>query len=90
MVVAVAPRLAGRSGMAFLAAGTDGADGPSEIAGAVVDSESDLLAQEGGYSADLALANNDSQPYLAACGGLITTGPTGTNLNDLMMMLRIR
>ena len=90
MATSVAPSLAGQSGLAFLAAGTDGSDGPSEYAGAVVDSESDGLARTAGHSAESALANNDSQSYLAACGGLITTGPTGTNLNDLMMLLRLR
>ncbi|HSI72434.1 MAG TPA: DUF4147 domain-containing protein [Fimbriimonas sp.] len=73
---------------AFLAAGTDGSDGPTVAAGAVVDSRSCRIAHSKGSSLRKALRENDSLHYLEQCDGLIVTGPTGSNVNDLVLVVR--
>lgn len=67
--------------------GTDGIDGPTPAAGAVVNGETCDLAQEQGWNPEAALANNDSHSLLAAIGADLYTGPTGTNVNDLTFVL---
>jgi glycerate 2-kinase len=71
-----------------LAAGTDGADGPTDAAGAVVDGG--LVARGVAAGVDLrgALERTDSHPALDALGALVRTGPTGTNVSDLVVALR--
>ena len=79
--LAAALALAGRPGIIGLAADTDGIDGLSEAAGAFFDSAT------AGTGAEAALEANDSGAYLAARGGLFVTGATGTNVNDLRILL---
>jgi hydroxypyruvate reductase len=69
----------------LLAAGSDGIDGPTDAAGAVVDGETIARAAAQGLDAMAALADNDSHRLLAATGDLIVTGPTGTNVGDLWL-----
>jgi glycerate-2-kinase len=71
-----------------LAAGTDGTDGPTDAAGGLVDGDSCRLAAAEGVPAEEALENNDSHRFLKACGGLIVTGPTQSNVNDLFVVVR--
>ena len=78
--------LEGRSNVFFLAAGTDGIDGTTEAAGAVVDGTTVHRARALGLSAPAALANNDSGTFFAALGDQIVTGPTGTNVGDLWIV----
>ena len=68
-----------------LAAGTDGTDGPGEDAGAVVDPASVARGRDEGRDARADLAAADAGSFLEASGDLITTGPTGTNVMDLVM-----
>jgi len=70
-----------------LAAGTDGSDGPTEAAGAVVDPESVARARVRGFDPEAGLAENDSNTVLGGAGDLVVTGPTNTNLLDLYMVL---
>ncbi len=70
-----------------LAAGTDGTDGPTDAAGAVVDGGSARRARERGHDPRERLHANDSNPVLAAIGDLVVTGPTNTNLLDLYLLL---
>jgi len=72
----------------FLAAGTDGSDGPTEDAGALVDGATVVRGQAHGLDADTALAKADAGTFLEASGDLIHTGPTGTNVMDLMLGLK--
>lgn len=72
----------------FLAAGTDGSDGPTEDAGALVDSATIARGQAHGLDVDTALAKADAGTFLEASGDLIHTGPTGTNVMDLMLGIR--
>jgi hydroxypyruvate reductase len=66
---------------------TDGDDGPTDAAGAVVTGETLALAQERGLNPEAALVNNDSYSFFAALGDLLRPGPTGTNVNDLAFVL---
>ncbi|HSF16598.1 MAG TPA: glycerate kinase [Vicinamibacteria bacterium] len=71
----------------LLSAGTDGTDGPTDAAGAFVDGGSWNRARELGLDPAGALSNNDSYPLFVALGDIVRTGPTGTNVNDLMIGL---
>ena len=67
--------------------GSDGTDGPTDAAGGYVDGSTKHLLEEKGISIFHMLQNNDSYHALDACGGLIRTGATGTNVNDLSVLL---
>lgn len=67
--------------------GTDGVDGPTEAAGAVVDPDSRARAEAAGLDPAAFLAANDSHHFFASLGDLIQTGPTGTNVGDLQVFL---
>ena len=68
--------------------GTDGIDGPTGAAGAIVDSETIERARRMGLDPAACLADNDSNRFFDALGDLIVTGPTGTNVGDLQVFLR--
>lgn len=74
----------GRVGL--LAAGTDGTDGPTDAAGAFADAGSVARGRRRGVDARQALARNDAYTFFAAEGGLLRTGPTGTNVMDLVLV----
>lgn len=63
---------------------TDGTDGPTDAAGGLVDTQTVERGQSRGLSAQQALANNDAYTYLTEVGDLLMTGPTNTNVNDVM------
>lgn len=67
--------------------GTDGIDGPTDAAGGIVDDGTCRRAAELGVSIDAALEDNDAYRCLAQLGGLVKTGPTGTNVGDLMVFI---
>lgn len=69
------------------ALGTDGIDGPTDSAGAIVDQETRGRAREIGLNAEATLKNNDSYSYFTELGDHLVTGPTGTNVNDLVLIL---
>ncbi len=77
-----------RSDIAVLIAGSDGTDGPTDAAGALVDDQTVARAAEKGFMVAETLANNDSYHFHEAAGTLIKTGPTGTNLNDIMIVVK--
>lgn len=86
LALAAAIELAGRDDVWLLSAGTDGSDGPTEDAGALVDGGTLERAELGGIELDArtCLARADSGRFLEASGDLIRTGPTGTNVMDLI------
>ncbi|MBI1735998.1 MAG: glycerate kinase, partial [Candidatus Rokubacteria bacterium] len=88
LALAAALELAGTDDVVVLAAGTDGTDGPTDAAGAVVDGTTVARAAARGLDAAGALDANDSGTLLAATDDLIITGPTNTNLLDLYVALR--
>jgi hydroxypyruvate reductase len=67
--------------------GTDGVDGPTDAAGAVATGDTLLRARQKGLDPSAALAENDSYPFFRALGDLLVTGPTGTNVMDLQIIL---
>lgn len=71
----------------FLSAGTDGIDGPTEMAGAVVDQNTYEEAKSNGINPDLYIDNNDSYHFFQKAGGHIKTGPTGNNVMDIQLVL---
>lgn len=71
----------------FLAAGTDGIDGPTDAAGAVVDGGTVLRAHARGLDPEVHLDCNDSNTLLSATGDLLVTGPSGTNVGDIWLVL---
>jgi hydroxypyruvate reductase len=88
--LAAARQIAGHPELVVLAAGTDGRDGASEDAGAIVDGGTLARARDAGYDAAKCLEAADSGSLLEAAGDLIYTGPTGTNVGDLVLALRLR
>jgi glycerate-2-kinase len=66
---------------------TDGTDGPTSVAGAVVDGETAAKARRNGLNPLRALRENDAYPFFRKLKGHILTGPTGTNVNDLYLLL---
>ncbi|HEY9147793.1 MAG TPA: DUF4147 domain-containing protein [Gammaproteobacteria bacterium] len=85
LALAAARLIAGEANCLVLAAGTDGSDGPTGEAGALVDGETLKRGEEEGLSAAVALRRADSGTFLEASGDLIETGPTGSNVMDLVM-----
>ena len=86
LALAAAIEMAGRDGAVLLAAGTDGSDGPTDAAGAFADGATVARAASRGIDAASALADNDAYGLFAQEGGLFRTGPTGTNVMDLVLM----
>ncbi len=82
-----AQRIAGIPGVLVASFGTDGIDGPTDAAGAWVTGETRGLGEQLGFSIDDFLARNDAYHLHKALGTLLVTGPTGTNVNDLMIGL---
>jgi glycerate-2-kinase len=87
LALAAALELADEPGL-LLAAGTDGVDGPTDAAGAAVDGASVARARACGIDPARALDATDSHRALAAAGDLVRTGPTGTNVADVVVALR--
>ncbi len=87
LAVAAALELEGLSDVCLIAVGSDGTDGPTDAAGGVVDGESATRMRQNGVNPVEALEQNDSYRALAACNGLVITGPTGTNVNDVVILL---
>ncbi len=88
LALAAALEFDGRADCYLLAAGTDGSDGPGEDAGALVDGGTLERAALDGFDGEACLARADSGSLLAAAGDLIHTGPTGTNVMDLVLGLK--
>ena len=86
LALAAAPGLAGLNAAVF-SFGSDGTDGPTDAAGGYVDGGTVSRLEAAGISAEEALADNDAYNALKASGGLIITGPTGTNVNDAAVLL---
>jgi glycerate-2-kinase len=87
LAVAAALAMARAGNVALASVGTDGVDGPTNAAGAIADSMTIARAQALGLDASAALARHDSHPFFQALGDLIVTGPTGTNVGDLQVLV---
>lgn len=88
LALAAARVLDGHPGIRMLACGTDGTDGATPDAGGEVDGSTLARGRDLGLDADAALAAADSGSYLEATDSLVTTGPTGTNVMDLVLAFK--
>jgi len=87
LVLAATIALDGINGITMLSGGTDGNDGPTDVAGAVCNGETIQIAKKKGLNAKEYLERNDSYNYFNAIDSLIITGPTGTNVMDIQIVL---
>ena len=71
----------------LIALATDGDDGPTDAAGAVVTGESAQRAEVAWAGRGRPLSRNDAYPFFEALGDLMKPGPTGTNVNDLIFLI---
>ena len=86
LALAAALALDGAPGVLLVALGTDGTDGPTDAAGAVVTGETAARARAIGLDPAAHLADNNAYPFFDALDDLLRTGPTGTNVNDLLFL----
>lgn len=87
IALAAAIKLAGYENAAVFSFGSDGTDGPTDAAGGFADGRTAGILREKGIDPAEALRENDAYHALSASGGLIMTGPTGTNVNDVSVIL---
>ncbi|MDY5350112.1 MAG: glycerate kinase [Candidatus Ventricola sp.] len=87
LALAAAEGIDGLDGAAVFSVGSDGTDGPTDAAGGYADGSTAQALREQGISISQTLRDNDAYHALEACGGLIITGPTGTNVNDVAVAL---
>ncbi len=85
--LAAAIGIEGLAGVTVAGFGTDGTDGPTDAAGAVVDGSTVARGRILGLHTSTFLARNDAYRYFDRVGGLLRAGPTGTNVNDLYLMI---
>jgi hydroxypyruvate reductase len=87
LALSAAQGIEGLSGVVIASIGTDGRDGPTDAAGGMVDGKTVGRMRERGVDPEESLAQNDSYHALSQSGDLVITGPTGTNVADLCMIL---
>ena len=87
LALAAAPGIAGMADTVIFSLGSDGTDGPTDAAGGLVDGQTLEKLRAAGLSVHDVLARNDAYHALEAVDGLIRTGPTGTNVNDVAVVL---
>ncbi|MGI6141436.1 MAG: glycerate kinase type-2 family protein [Caldicoprobacterales bacterium] len=87
LALSAAQGIAELNNIAVFSIGSDGTDGPTDAAGGYVDTNTKKALAEKGISIFDVLENNDAYHALKECDGLIVTGPTGTNVNDLSVLL---
>ena len=87
LALAAALAIDGLPDTLIAALGTDGIDGPTDAAGAIVTGDTLARARAIGLDARAHLADHDAYPFFSRLGDLIVTGPTGTNVNDLLFII---
>ena len=87
LALAAAESISGMENVVIAAAGSDGTDGPTDAAGGIVDGKTKAILEKQGISIPAILAENNSNYALAKADALLMTGPTGTNVNDLYLLL---
>jgi glycerate-2-kinase len=90
LVLGASLKLSGLDGIALVSVGTDGVDGLSDYAGAIVDGSTVNRANQKKLDPLTHLANNDSQKFFLALSDGIMTGPTGTNASDIMFLVNMK
>ena len=89
LVLAAALEIDGSKHALIASMGTDGVDGPTTAAGAVADGELVRRERNSGEDARYYLKRNDSNSFFREFGGLLLTGPTGTNVNDIIIAMAV-
>ena len=87
IALAAAAGISGLDNVLVFSLGSDGTDGPTDAAGGIVDGCTAARLAEQGISIDQVLADNDAYHALGKADGLLMTGPTGTNVNDVAVVL---
>lgn len=87
LALSFAIEIEGMSGTTLLSAGTDGTDGPTDAAGAIVDGNTIKRAKNMGIESNQYLQNNDSYNFFKMVGEMLITGPTGTNVMDIQTIV---
>lgn len=87
IALAAAPKLKDLDGVVVASLSTDGVDGPTDAAGAIADGRTLARAAEMGLNPERFLAENDSYDFFSRLNDLIFTGPTGTNVNDVSVVV---
>ncbi len=87
IALAAAPFISGCKDTCVFSFGSDGTDGPTDAAGGIVTEETAVMLEKKGIDISEVLKNNDAYNALKEADGLIMTGPTGTNVNDLSVVL---
>lgn len=87
LAFAAAQGISGMENVVIFSLGSDGTDGPTDAAGGIVDGKTYQEIENKGFSFHDTLENNDTYPVLKEVDGLIMTGPTGTNVNDVSVIL---
>ena len=87
LALAFAMAIEGVHGITLLSAGTDGSDGPTDAAGAIVDGSTIAKARKLGIDPQAYLDDNNSYGFFKRCGGLLISGATGTNVMDLQIVV---
>ena len=88
-VLGAAQELTGLTHVVVAGFGTDGTDGPTEVAGAMVDEKTAQRAKKKGLSIENSLEKHDSYTFFKKVGGHIITGPTTTNVNDIYLIIAL-
>ncbi|MFZ0965776.1 MAG: glycerate kinase [Candidatus Bathyarchaeia archaeon] len=89
IALAAAQKLSGMNGVVVASLSTDGVDGPTDAAGAIVDGKTLVRAAKLRLTPEEYLAENDSYHFFSKLGDLIFTGPTGTNVNDVSVIVAL-
>ena len=87
LALSAAPLLSSVENAAVFSVGSDGTDGPTDAAGGYVDSDTLSILKAKVIDVQKVLEDNDAYHALEKCGGLVITGPTGTNVNDVSVLL---
>ena len=87
MVLAASEGISGIKDLVIFSVGSDGTDGPTDAAGGIVDGTTMTRLKESGLNFNEVLDNNDAYNGLKKTDGLVITGPTGTNVNDVTVIL---
>ena len=89
IVLSAALKISGADGLVVASASTDGIDGPTDAAGAIADGKTVQRSRKLGIDPSEALRNNDSYTFFSKLDDLIITGPTGTNVNDISILVKV-
>lgn len=90
IALSAALKMSGMDGVVIASLSTDGIDGPTDVAGALVDGNTITRSLEKGLDAKHSLSNNDSYSFFSKLGDLILTGLTGTNVNDISIIVSVK